>query len=234
VLFNLSFQPLLQTIGKNLKHLGEFVEREEAKDRVGFTVHADADHAVFISRTTQDMKMMLSKLDEFSRLVKMEVNSKTCPRALRPIDRKKHRSCLAVNLKFNGWPIPNLTPVESWKYIGTTMSANRTIRLEAAETKLLEMRIQQQEIIDLPLSTVQKSDAIKPLLPPMSDFMLLNGDAGVKQLTKRDQHIRRAGDRALKVWGLSVECHHASWRNGGPSYPSLFDAGDALLVRSLT
>jgi hypothetical protein len=68
----------------------------------------------------------------------------------------------------------------------------------------------------------------------MIDFMLLNGDVGVKQLREMDQHIRGAVDLALKVRGLPVECHHASWRDGGLSYPSLLDRREALLVRSFT
>jgi hypothetical protein len=29
-----------------------------------------------------------------------------------------------------------------------------------------------------------------------------------------------------------IECHDASWRNGGLSYPSLGDKGDVLTIRS--
>jgi hypothetical protein len=48
------------------------------------------------------------------------------------------------------------------------------------------------------------------------------------------QNIRGAIDQALKIRGLPVECHHASWRDGGFSYPSLLDRREVLLVRLLT
>jgi hypothetical protein len=68
----------------------------------------------------------------------------------------------------------------------------------------------------------------------MLDFILLNGDVGAKQLKEMDQHISGAIDRTLKVRGLSVECHHDSWRDRRLSYPSLLDRREALLVRSFT
>jgi hypothetical protein len=78
LLVNLCLEPLLQTIGKNLKDVGAFVGPEEVEDRVGFTVQAYADDVIFVSRTIQGMKLMLSKLEEFTRWAKMEVNVEKC------------------------------------------------------------------------------------------------------------------------------------------------------------
>jgi hypothetical protein len=64
--------------------------------------------------------------------------------------------------------------------------------------------------------------------------MMLNGDVGEKQLAKTDSHIRGKIDEALKVRELPVECHHASWRDGGLSYPSLVDRRKVLMIRSFT
>jgi hypothetical protein len=64
--------------------------------------------------------------------------------------------------------------------------------------------------------------------------MMLNEDVGEKQLKKMDQHIRQKIDTALRVRGLPVECHHASWRDGGLSYPSLVDRRKVLMIRSVT
>jgi hypothetical protein len=227
-------EPLLQADGTSLKHLGAFVGPQDADDRIGFTVQAYADDVIFISRTIQGMKRMLSKLEEFTRWAKMEVNVKKCATAPYLIDSNRHRCSLAENLGLNGKPIPKRTLAESLKYLGTTVAARRTVKLETAKTKLTEMRVRLAKIIDSPLLTVQKIDAIKTFLLPMLDFMMLNGDVGVKQLRDMDQNIRGAVDRALKVKGLPVECHHASWKDGGLSYPSLLDRREVLLVRSLT
>jgi hypothetical protein len=108
------------------------------------------------------------------------------------------------------------------------------VKLRAAETKLTEMRIRLQKIMESPLLIVQKIDALKSFLLPMIDFMLLNGDVGESQLARMDQNIRAAVDRALKVHGLPIECDHASWPDEGLSYPSLVDRRRVLMIRSFT
>jgi hypothetical protein len=80
------------------------------------------------------------------------------------------------------------------------------------------------------LLIVQTIDAVQTFLLPALDFMLLSGDVGEKQLRKMDQHIRGAIDELFKVRGLPVEYHHASWRDGGLSYPSLADRQKVLMI----
>jgi hypothetical protein len=86
------------------------------------------------------------------------------------------------------------------------------MRLEVAEAKLTETKIRLKKIIESPLLIVQKIDAMKTFVLPMPDFMMLNGDIGEAALMKMDKHIRGR-----------VECHHASWRDGGLSDSSLVD-----------
>jgi hypothetical protein len=88
--------------------------------------------------------------------------------------------------------------------------------------------------MDSPLLIVQKIDTLEMFLLPTLDFMMLNGDVGEKQLKKMDQRIRDSINRLLKTRGLPVECHHASWRDGGLSYPSLVDRRKVLMIRSFT
>jgi hypothetical protein len=106
--------------------------------------------------------------------------------------------------------------------------------LEAAEAKLTEMKIRLKKIMESPLLIMQKIDTMKTFVLPMLDFMTLNGDVGEKQLMKMDMHIRGRVDELLKVRGLPVEYHHASWREGGLSYPSLVDRRRVLMIRSFT
>jgi hypothetical protein len=120
------------------------------------------------------------------------------------------------------------------KYLGTPVAARRKIKLEAVESKLSEMRVRLKKIMESQLLTVQKIDAVKTFLLPTLDFMMLNGDVGETQLKKMDQHIRVSIDEVLRVRGLPVECHHASWRDGGLSYPSLEDRRRVLMIRSFT
>jgi hypothetical protein len=115
---------------------------------------------------------------------------------------------------------------------GAAVSARRTVKLAAAQQKISEMKIRIQKILDSPLKTVQKIDAIKTFVPPTLDSTILNGDVGKSQLDHLDQKIRAEVDRMLNVRGLPVECQDATWRDGGLSYPSLVDRRDVLIIRS--
>jgi hypothetical protein len=106
--------------------------------------------------------------------------------------------------------------------------------LEATEAKLTEMKIRLKKIIESPILIVQKIDAMKTFLLPMLVFMMLNEDIGEKALMNMDQHIQGRADELLKMRGLPVECYHASWRDGGLSYPSLVDRRRVLMIRSFT
>jgi hypothetical protein len=75
---------------------------------------------------------------------------------------------------------------------------------------------------------------MKTFILPMLDFMMLNGDIGEKALMNMDKYIRGRVDELLRVRGLPVECHHASWKHQGLSYPSLVDRRRVLMIRSFT
>jgi 3-dehydroquinate dehydratase len=232
LLFNLCLEPLLQGVQKECGQYGMHVGPLE--NRIGFTVQAYADDVIFISNKAFGIEKMLEVLESFVNWSQMEVNVKKCATASYVLDSRHHRSSLAEKLTFKGQEIPNLTLAESLKYLGTAVSARRTVKLEAVEAKLTEMKVRLQKIMESPLLIVQKIDAVKTFVLPTLDFMMLNGDVGEKQLAKMDSHIRGKIDEALKVRGLPVECHHASWRDGGLSYPSLVDRRKVLMIRSFT
>jgi hypothetical protein len=195
---------------------------------------AYADDVVFISKDANGVAAMLQVLEEFVDWSRMEVNVKKCATASSLRDGNRHRCSLADNLVFKGQANPNLTLAQSLKYLGTAVAARRTVKLEAVEAKLTEMRARLKKMIEAPLLIVQKIDAVKTFLLPMLDFMMLNGDVGESQLKNMDKHIRGAIDEVLKVRGLPVERHYAPWRDGGLSYPSLVDRRKVLMIRSFT
>jgi hypothetical protein len=47
-----------------------------------------------------------------------------------------------------------------------------------------------------------------------------------------EKKIRGMINNELKIKRLPIECHHASWRDGGLSDSSLRDRGDVLKIRS--
>jgi hypothetical protein len=92
------------------------------------------------------------------------------------------------NLRFKSQKILNLTFIQSLKYLGISITARRTVKLEAIEAKLTEMKIRLQKIVKSPLLIVQKIDAMKMFVLPILDFMMLNGDIGEKQLIQMDKY----------------------------------------------
>jgi hypothetical protein len=108
------------------------------------------------------------------------------------------------------------------------------VKLKAVQSKITEIENRLDRIMGSKLLSVQKIDAIKTFLLPALDFNMLNGEVGRKQLSTLDTKIRESINQESKVKGLPVECHHASWRDGGLSYPSLQDRNDVLTIRSFT
>jgi hypothetical protein len=230
LLFNLCLEPMLQAITTHCERFGSYVG--PADERIGFAVQAYADDVIFISREAEGVMRMLEGLERFVNWSQMEVNVRKCATASYIQDANHHRCSLRESLTFKGQEIPNLTLAQSLKYLGTAVAARRTVKLGTVEAKLTEMKMRLQKILESPLLIVQKIDALKTFVLPTLDFMMLNGDVVEKQLRKMDQHIRRSVDEMLRVRGLPIECHHASWRDGGLSYPSLVDRRKTLMIRS--
>jgi hypothetical protein len=178
------------------------------------------------------VKAMFRVLQRFVDWSEMEVNAKRCATASYMINRNHHRSSLVESLKFKNKEIANLTLAQSLKYLGTAVAPRKEVKLEAIEAKLTEIRVRLKTIMESSLLIVQNIDAVKTFLIPILDFAMLNGDVGQKQLAILDKHIRRTIDDALRAPGLPVECHHASWQDGGLSYPSLVDRRRVLMIRS--
>jgi hypothetical protein len=118
------------------------------------------------------------------------------------------------------------------RYLGAPIAARKTIKLKSAKVKLKEMQGLLEKIMSSALMIVQKIDTMKTFLLASIDFLLLNGEIGINQLKNLDKTIRGTVDRELKIRGLPIEYHQASWRDGGFSYPSLKDREDVLAIRS--
>jgi hypothetical protein len=196
-----------------------FIGPEE--DRVMFTVQAYTDDIIFISKTAEDIGKMLRILERFVNWSKMEVNVKKCATISYLCDGNRRQSSLTYNFTFKDQEILNLTLAQSLKYLGTSVMARRTVKLETIKAKLIEIKIRFQKIIESPLLIVQKIDTMKTFVLPTLDFMMLNGDVGKKQLIRMDKYIRRKVDKTLKMRDLPIECHHTSWRDGRLSYSCL-------------
>jgi hypothetical protein len=69
-----------------------------------------------------------------------------------------------------------LALAQSLKYLGTAIAARRTVKLEAAEAKLPDMRVRLKYIMESPILIVQKIDAVKTFVLPIIGFLMSNGE----------------------------------------------------------
>jgi hypothetical protein len=109
-------------------------------------VQAYADDVIVISKDLSGVAEMLEVLEDFVDWSKREVNVTKCATASYLRDMNRHRCTLALNLEFKGQPITNLTLAQSLKYLGTPVAPRRTVKLEAAEAKLTEMKIRLKKL----------------------------------------------------------------------------------------
>jgi hypothetical protein len=232
LLFNLCIEPLLQLIHRANKGEGAYVRVGDSN--VEFLIQAYADDILLISQESRGIESMLKSLNAFVKWSKMEVNADKCVTASYVHDSRGHRCSLEDNFILQKKKIPNLTLSQSLKYLGSPVTARRTVKLQTVESKVQEMKTLLEKIIKSPLLTVQKIDAVKTFVLPSFDFMMLNGEVGKAQLRRLDQNIRGSIDGILKVRGLPIECHHMSWRDGGLSYPSLVDRRNILTIRAFS
>jgi hypothetical protein len=86
----------------------------------------------------------------------------------------------------------SFTLAASLKYLGTAVAARRSTKLDEIETKLTQMRIRLAKVMESPLLTVHKIDAIKTFILPSLDSPLMNGEVGEKQLTNMDGQCVRS------------------------------------------
>jgi hypothetical protein len=184
------------------------------QDVIRFAIQAYADDVVFISESSNGIVQMLQILEYFAEWSRMEVNVEKCAIASYVYDEDRRRIFLDRCFTLREQEIPNMTTADSMRYLEAPISARRIIKFKTARFKLKEIEILLGKIMSSPLLAMQKIDTIKIILLPSLDFLLLNGEIGVKDLEVMDKKIRGMINRDLNIKGLPVECHHASWRDG--------------------
>jgi hypothetical protein len=233
LLFNLCLEPLFQVFKSTHSGSGAFIQIDEHSS-VETLYQAYADDIALVSEHPEGIQTLLRSLEVFTNWSKMEVNVKKCSTASYLFNNDHHRCTLTEPLKFRNQDIPNLSLSQSMKYLGTAVAARRHVKLKATNQKFDEMKILVEKIMNSPLLTVQKIDAIKTFVVPCFDFLMLNGTLSKKLLKSMDSFIRGKIDNLLKIPGLPKECHHMSWRDGGFSIPSLADRAKVLSICSFS
>jgi hypothetical protein len=168
------------------------------------------DDVALIFQNPEGIKSMLCSSQFFKKWANMEVNVKKCTTASYLFDNQRHRCSLTEPFTFHNQDIPHINLDQSLRYLGTAVAARKNVKLHVTNAKFDEMTSLVKKIIDSPLLTVQKIDAINTFVIQYFDFLLLNGEMSKTRLNNIDTFIRGQINTLLKVPGLPVECHHIS------------------------
>jgi hypothetical protein len=232
LLFNLCLEPLIQAIEHDGEARGAFVHVGD--DFIEFLIQAYADDVLLLSQHREGIERQLEILKDYVDWSRTNVNVGKSGTSSFVLDENGHRSTLAEPFMFKGEAIPNFTRAQSVKYLGTPVAARRNTKLKSSQEVIQQMVQLHSKIINSRLLIVQKIDAVKTFVLPKLDFLMMNGEVSTKLLTILDQSMRGSINSLLKIRGLPIECHYASWRDGGLSYPCEVDRSNVLAIRSLT
>jgi hypothetical protein len=106
------------------------------EEHVEFSVQAYDDDVVVISQEPQGIEEMMRTSEEFVEWSRMEINAAKCTTASYIIDDERHRSSWNKCMEFQGQETPNFTLSQSLKYLGTAVTAKRTVNLESVKSKV--------------------------------------------------------------------------------------------------
>jgi hypothetical protein len=225
-----SLESLSREIKRNRNIKGAYLRTLEPIVR--FTVRAYADDVVFISKHRDGILRILQILESFVHWSRIELNAGKYAKASYVLDDERIGSYLDNAFTVRGEEIPSLTAAQSLRYLGAPIAARRTAKLKSTKFKVKEMENLLEKIISSPLLIAHKIDTMKTFLLPSINFLLLKGEVGINQLKNMGNNIRGMVHRELKMRELPIQCHHASWRDGGLSYPRLQDREEVRKIRS--
>jgi hypothetical protein len=157
----------------------------------------------------------------------MKVNVSNCAKVSHLLNGDGWRTFLGRCIQFRGENIPTLKTAEYVRYLGEPTAARRNAKLKSVKFRLREMEVLLGKIMASSLLKVQKIDVVKAFLLSSIDFLLLNEEAGIKHLQGIERKIRLM---IMEDQKISVECRHASWRDGGLSHSSVQDRGDVFTI----
>ena len=225
ILFNICLEPLLR---KLLLHHSS--DGYRIKD-LSFCVQAFADDVVLISNKPEQLRSMLSSVEEFCSASGMNLTGSKC-KWLSYMMINGRRVASSETLHINDDVIKPIGINDCLKYLGAPIATNRAAKMKFTQDYLLKVRHQVNQLLLSPLTFSQSLDALRRLIVPQLDFIFMNGVVSSQETKKLDECIRSLIQRKLKSPGLPIEVVHSHWKDGGMSIPRLVDRLELLQIRN--
>ena len=226
LLFNICLDPLLRTIEENHKNDGYSIEENS------FCIQAFADDVILISDSVENMKKIINTCNKFCEKSGMTISSKKCHWLSYSIDRStKRRVHSSERLNIGNENIEAEPFTSALTYLGAPIAVNKHTKMESTYKLIGELEIEVQKILNSPLSFGQIVDALKRMICPKLDYILLNGTCPLKRIQEFDKFLRSSLRKKLGCKGIPKNFFYTHWKDGGLSLPEFRESSQLLQIK---
>ena len=198
ILFNICLEPLIRLIDQKHKEDGY-----KYNDEI-FCIQAFADDVVLISSSVESMRKMLDTVDEFCTCTGMKLTTEKC-QWLSYCIRDRHRVASSEPLTFGDAQITAISIEACINYLGAPIATCKKAKYEHTINKIKKIRREVDQILVSPITFTQSLDAIRRLIIPEQDYILLNGVAPMKKVQELDRNIRGLISKKLCASGIPTD-----------------------------
>lgn len=225
LLFNICLDPLLKLIRKENNENGYFVNDKS------YCIQAFADDVILISNSIVGMKKMIRTCEKFCEATGMKITAEKCHwLSYMLIDRR--RVSAEERLNINGTNLTAENIDDAMLYLGAPIATNRYAKMRETNHLISNIKVEIQRLFNSQLALSQCIDALKRLICPKLDYLLLNGLCPVKKIEELDKFIRGRICKSLGGKGIPKDYFYTHWKDGGLNIPEFKERSQALQIRT--
>lgn len=225
LLFNICLDPLLRLIRKENEENGYFV------DEKSYCIQAFADDVILISNSIEGMKKMLKTCEKFCKVTGMNITAEKC-HWLSYMLVNRRRVSTKEKLNINGTDLIAENIDEAMLYLGAPIATNRYVKMRETDHLISEIKVEIQKLFNSQLALSQCIDALKRLICPKLDYLLLNGLCPIKKIEELDRFIRGKICKSLGGKGIPKDYFYTHWKDGGLSIPEFKERSQVLQIKT--
>ncbi len=230
-LFSLALDPLLIAL-ERMNIEGYKVTTRRGKSLL-FAAQAYADDVVLVSSTEAGMRRLLNKVEEYCAFSGMKIAPEKC-RSLTSIMFERRRTSLGIPFTICGKEIPRIDILSSTSYLGTPVALNKCSKQAVTKDKIVDIKNKVTLLGDSCLKWSQTIDAIRKLIQPELDYVMLNSALGVDDLKDLDTKIRGVISRKSgSMFYFPEPWFYMAWKDSGAGLSKFEERYSTLQFQTL-
>ena len=226
LLFNICLDPLLRYINDNHAKDGYWI------NETSYCIQAFADDVILISNSTEGLRNILNSCMKFCEKSGMTITPDKCHWLSYMLNENKHRVSSEEELNINNSTVKAEDISNVLLYLGAPIAIKKNKKMEVTYKLLGDLKIEIGKLMNSPLSFAQCVDALKRLICPKLDYILLNGVCPIKKVEEFDKFIRGCLCDRLKTKGLPVDFFYTHWKDGGLSLHAFNERAHLLQIKT--